>query len=72
MDKEEKKKYEKPKVTRIKLDAKTAVLGVCKTAGVGGPASPGCGRFRLHVWIPGLNTFLLNLRSIFFPRNHGQ
>lgn len=53
MDKEEKKKYEKPKVTRIKLDAKTAVLGVCKTAGVGGPASPGCGLFSAACLDPG-------------------
>jgi hypothetical protein len=38
----EKKPYEKPKITRIKLDAKTAVLGVCKTAGAGGPSGTGC------------------------------
>ena len=38
----EKKPYEKPKITRIKLDAKTAVLGVCKTAGAGGPSVIGC------------------------------
>ena len=37
----EKKPYEKPKITRIKLDAKTAVLGVCKTAGAGGPSGIG-------------------------------
>ena len=43
MDKEEKKPYKKPKVTRINLDARTAVLGICKTTGAGGPAEPGCG-----------------------------
>jgi len=42
MEEKEKKKYEKPKVTRIKLDARTAVLGICKTSGAGGPNSYGC------------------------------
>lgn len=42
MENIKKKKYEKPKVTRIKLDAKTAVLAVCKTTGAGGPVMPGC------------------------------
>ena len=32
-----KKSYEKPKVTRIKLDAKGAVLGFCKTSSSLGP-----------------------------------
>ena len=41
MDKE-KKKYEKPQITRIKLDAKTAVLSVCKTSGTFGPGTMGC------------------------------
>ena len=42
MEKDQKKKeYEKPKVTRIKLDAKCAVLGFCKGA-TGGPAGVGC------------------------------
>ena len=41
----EKKPYEKPKITRIKLDSKTAVLGVCKTAGAGGPSGFGCEQF---------------------------
>ena len=41
----EKKPYEKPKITRIKLDAKTAVLAVCKTAGTGGPSGFGCEAF---------------------------
>jgi hypothetical protein len=42
MDTKPKKKYEKPKITRIKLDAKTAVLSVCKTSGVFGPGKTGC------------------------------
>ena len=42
MDKTEKKTYEKPKITRIKLDARTAVLGICKTSGAGGPNAYGC------------------------------
>jgi hypothetical protein len=37
MDKKNKKKYVKPKVTKIKLDAKTAVLGFCKTNSSAGP-----------------------------------
>ena len=42
MDTKEKKTYEKPKITRIKLDARTAVLGICKTSGAGGPNAYGC------------------------------
>jgi hypothetical protein len=43
MEEKEKKDYEKPKVTRIVLDAKCAVLGFCKGAGLGaGPSMPGC------------------------------
>ena len=41
-EKDNKKTYEKPKVTRIKLDARTAVLGICKTSGGGGPLAYGC------------------------------
>ena len=42
--KKKKKKYVKPKITRIKLDAKTAVLATCKTAhSTGGPDHPHCG-----------------------------
>ena len=40
-----KKKYQKPEVTRIRLDAKCAVLGFCKTTatvGAGLPAVFGC------------------------------
>ena len=40
--KKKKKKYEKPKVTKIKLDARCAVLGFCKTSGSGGPMASGC------------------------------
>jgi len=37
MEKDQRKKeYEKPKVTRITLDAKCAVLGFCKTYNTGG------------------------------------
>ena len=36
MEKDQKKKYEKPEVTRITLDAKCAVLGFCKTYNTGG------------------------------------
>ncbi|CAB1073212.1 hypothetical protein D1AOALGA4SA_1797 [Olavius algarvensis Delta 1 endosymbiont] len=43
MEKIEKKKYEKPTVKRIKLDAKTAVLGFCKTTAIVGPSGIGCG-----------------------------
>jgi hypothetical protein len=45
MEKEKKKKYEKPRVTRIDLDAKCAVLGFCKTAGSFGPAVANCKLF---------------------------
>jgi len=38
-----KKKYVKPEIKKIKLDAKTAVLAVCKTASIGGPSGVGCG-----------------------------
>jgi len=40
-----KKKYEKPEVTKIRLDAKCAVLSLCKTTntiGSGYPAVFGC------------------------------
>ena len=41
--KAKKKKYVKPAINKIKLDAKTAVLAVCKTNSVGGPSGVGCG-----------------------------
>jgi hypothetical protein len=44
MMKNMKKKYEKPEIKRIKLDAQTAVLTVCKTnPSDGGPTSAICG-----------------------------
>jgi len=43
-EKKTKKKYMKPTVTKIKLDAKTAVLGFCKNSGIIGPMGPGCGQ----------------------------
>ena len=42
MKKKVKKAYEKPKVTRITLDAKTAVLGFCKTTNSIGPGGNSC------------------------------
>ena len=48
MDNIKKKKYVKPKVTRNKLDAKTAVLGICKTTGAGGPRIQLDVRFLAH------------------------
>ena len=44
MERNKKKKYKKPKVTRINLDARTAVLGFCRTTGSFGPAVPNCGQ----------------------------
>jgi hypothetical protein len=38
-----KRKYVKPKITKIKLDATTAILGSCKAAGIsGGPMNNNC------------------------------
>ena len=37
---EKKKKYEKPKLTQIRLDAECAVLGGCKTTNKVGPGVP--------------------------------
>ena len=45
MEIEKRKKYVKPKVTEIKLDAKCAVLGGCKISGDAGPAGSGCVAF---------------------------
>ena len=41
---EKKKKYEKPEVKRVKLDAKCAVLGFCKHTGSLGPNGGDCGQ----------------------------
>jgi len=42
MAKKVKKKYEKPAVTRISLDARVAVLGFCKTTNKIGAGGYGC------------------------------
>jgi hypothetical protein len=42
-DTPKKKPYAKPEVTRIRLDARCAVLGFCKQVSTGsGPAMTGC------------------------------
>jgi hypothetical protein len=43
MEGKKKRKYVKPEVTKIYLDAKCAVLGACKTSGSSGPTGSGCG-----------------------------
>jgi hypothetical protein len=52
MEKRVKKKYEKPTVTRINLDAKCAVLGFCKTSGSVGPGWSDCNA-PAYCWSPG-------------------
>jgi hypothetical protein len=42
MKRKKKKKYEKPRITKIRLDAECAVLGFCKNSGFGGPAAANC------------------------------
>ena len=42
MEEKKKRKYVKPEVTKIYLDAECAVLGACKTSGQGGPGGSGC------------------------------
>jgi hypothetical protein len=42
MKRQKKKKYEKPRITQIKLDAQCAVLGFCKNAGSIGPGVANC------------------------------
>ncbi|MGD8765331.1 MAG: hypothetical protein PVG87_23700 [Desulfobacteraceae bacterium] len=42
MDSKIKKKYQRPTITKIDLDAKTAVLAVCKIDGKFGPGKSGC------------------------------
>jgi len=41
-EKQKKKEYDTPKVTRIRLDAQCAVLGFCKTGAGAGPVLSGC------------------------------
>jgi hypothetical protein len=43
MEKDKKKKYERPKLNKIKLDPRCAVLGYCKTDSTSGPRTSGCG-----------------------------
>ena len=43
MEEKKKKKYVKPVVIKLSLDAKTAVLGGCKMAGSAGPNGDDCG-----------------------------
>jgi len=43
MDQSEKKRYEKPRLKKVQLDAKCAVLGFCKTTGKIGPGRANCG-----------------------------
>jgi hypothetical protein len=38
-----KKPYEKPRLKKVKLDGKCAVLGFCKTTAKIGPGRSGCG-----------------------------
>jgi len=52
MEKKAKKKYEKPTVTRIKLDAKCAVLGFCKIEGTTGSGWSDCNA-PAYCWSPG-------------------
>ena len=42
MEQREKKPYEKPKVTKVRLDPQCAVLGFCKNSGSRGPGGTGC------------------------------
>jgi hypothetical protein len=43
MDENGKRNYEKPKLKKVKLDAKCAVLGFCKSTGKLGPGRANCG-----------------------------
>jgi hypothetical protein len=43
MEEQKKRKYVKPKVTKIYLDAECAVLGACKFSGGSGPNGSNCG-----------------------------
>jgi len=42
MEEKKKRKYVKPEVTKIYLDAQCAVLGACKTTGQAGNNGGGC------------------------------
>ena len=43
MGEKKKKKYVKPEITKIYLDAECAVLGACKFSGGSGPNGSNCG-----------------------------
>jgi hypothetical protein len=43
MGEKKKRKYVKPEVTKIYLDAECAVLGACKFSGGSGPNGSNCG-----------------------------
>ena len=43
MEEKKKKKYVKPELTKIYLDAECAVLGACKFSGGSGPNGSNCG-----------------------------
>jgi uncharacterized ferredoxin-like protein len=42
MEEKSKRKYEKPKATKICLDAECVLLAGCKTSGTAGPDGSGC------------------------------
>jgi hypothetical protein len=42
METRKKRAYERPAITRIKLDARCAVLGFCKVQHIGGPTGNAC------------------------------
>ena len=43
MEENKKKPYEKPRLTKIKLDPQCAVLGFCKNTSATGPRGSACG-----------------------------
>ncbi|MGA1823943.1 MAG: hypothetical protein ACMUIP_04695 [bacterium] len=53
MKKNQKKKYEKPTVTKINLDAQCAVLGFCKSSSHIGPGTANCGLGPSHCYCHG-------------------
>jgi len=42
MEEKKKRKYVKPEITKIHLDAQCAVLGACKTTGQSGNSGANC------------------------------
>jgi len=45
MEENKKKPYERPMLTKVKLDPQCAVLGFCKNQNTYGPRSGACGSF---------------------------